>query len=66
MNWNEEMNSRRRNLIDKEIGGTLNDQERQELSELQDQAMAYRESVSPLPMSQEAMECLSRLSPPND
>lgn len=59
MNWNEEKNSRRRDLIEKEICGSISDQELLELEQLQTEASAYRNSVAPLPnAAPEAMECL--------
>ena len=48
--WSEEKNSRRCDLIDKEIEGTLSEQERIELDDLQRQAVEYRDRVAPLPM----------------
>jgi hypothetical protein len=61
MNWDETKNSRRIDLIHKEVAGTLTEQERTELSELQEQALAFRLFVQPLPMpSPEVMECLSQ------
>ncbi len=48
--WNETMNARRCELIDKEIDGTLTTAERVDLELLQKQAVAYRDRVAPLPM----------------
>jgi hypothetical protein len=48
--WNEEKNSRRCDLIDKEIAGTLLLDEAIELRALQNQLLAYRRRVAPLPL----------------
>lgn len=48
--WNSEMNSRRCDLIDKKIGGTITDEERLELERLQRQAMAHFDNVAPPPI----------------
>lgn len=49
--WTEERNTRRCDLIDKEIAGSITGAERIELNHLQNQAIAYRERVAPLPMA---------------
>ncbi len=46
--WSESLNARRCALIEKEIAGTLSDDERREFDELQRKAIAYRDSVAPL------------------
>ncbi len=43
-------NDRRCDLIDREIEGTLTEAERVELEELQDQMLAERRRVAPLPL----------------
>jgi hypothetical protein len=48
--WNQEKNSRRWALVDKEIAGTLSVEEAIELESLQQQMLAYRQRVAPLPM----------------
>jgi len=48
--WSEEKNSRRCDLIDRQIEGDLSPEERIELEDLQRQAMAYRDRVAPLPI----------------
>jgi predicted DNA-binding antitoxin AbrB/MazE fold protein len=48
--WTSEKNTRRRDLIDKQIDGTLLPEEEFELGELQRQATAYRDRVAPLPI----------------
>ncbi len=50
MEWSKDKNKRRRDLIDKQIEGTLSAEEWLELDELQDAAMAYRDQRAPLPM----------------
>ena len=47
--WSEERNARRCDLIDKEIEGTLSEEERIELNQLQRHALEYRNRVAPLP-----------------
>ena len=64
--WNDAKNDRRCELIDKEVAsfascctshttrpdieGTLSSNEKDELAELQNQMLAYRRKVAPLPM----------------
>lgn len=48
--WSDEKNSRRCELIDKEIEGTLTRQEKRELDRLQQQMVEYRRRVAPLPI----------------
>lgn len=48
--WTEEKNAHRRALIDKKIQRTITDEERAELEQLQQQAIAYRDQVAPLPI----------------
>ena len=48
--WSEEKNSRRCELIDRQIEGNLSPEERIELDDLQRQATAYRDLTAPLPM----------------
>jgi len=50
MPWTEEKNSRRCQLIDKEIEGTLSPIETRELAQLQAAMLKYRHSVAPLPL----------------
>ena len=48
--WTDEKNRRRAELVDREIAGTLTDEEQAELDVLQQQMRAYREKVAPLPL----------------
>ena len=48
--WTSEKNARRCQLIDREIEGTIADEERIELDELQRQAVDHRDRVAPLPI----------------
>jgi hypothetical protein len=48
--WTDEMNSRRCDLIDKEIEGTITLDEVQELHALQQAMLRYRRRVAPLPL----------------
>jgi hypothetical protein len=48
--WTEEKNSRRCDLIDREIDGTLTAAEAQELKQLQAELLRYRQKVAPLPI----------------
>jgi len=48
--WTEELDDRRCELIDREISGEITPQEQLELNELQEQMLAYRRSVAPLPL----------------
>jgi hypothetical protein len=48
--WTEEKDDRRCELIDREISGEITQQEQNELNELQEQMLAYRRSVAPLPL----------------
>ncbi len=48
--WNEYKNTRRRELIDREIQGSLTPDETLELETLQRQAIAYRDAVAPPPL----------------
>lgn len=48
--WSEEKNTRRCDLIDKEIAGTLTDAEQAELAHLQRQAETYFDKVAPPPL----------------
>ena len=48
--WTENKNTRRCKLIDREIAGTLTSAEALELTTLQQQMLAYRQKVAPLPI----------------
>jgi hypothetical protein len=48
--WTEAKNARRCKLIDREIKGTLTLEETGELARLQQQMLAYRDRVAPLPL----------------
>jgi hypothetical protein len=48
--WSDAKNLRRCELVDKEIDGVLTEQEARELAELQDEMLAYRRQVAPLPL----------------
>lgn len=50
--WTSAMNSRRCELIDKEIAGKLTSLEAQELSSLQQRMLDYRRHVAPLPLAE--------------
>ncbi len=58
--WTDEKNQRRCDLIDLEIAGQLSDEERQELTILQDEMLQYRRKVAPLPI-EELRELHARL-----
>jgi hypothetical protein len=48
--WSNDKNRRRATLIDKEIAGTLSEDEALELEDLQAQMLAFRRHVAPLPL----------------
>ncbi len=48
--WTEQKDDRRCQLIDREIGGELTDEERPELDVLQREMLDYRRRVAPLPI----------------
>lgn len=48
--WTKEKDGRRCQLIDREIENTLTPDERTELNQLQNEMLAYRRSVAPLPI----------------
>jgi hypothetical protein len=48
--WNDKLNARRCELIDKEIQTSLNEDERRELESLTNQFREYRRKVAPLPI----------------
>ena len=48
--WSDAKNERRCELIDKDIQGTLDSQERRELESLTQQMRAYRRTVAPIPL----------------
>jgi hypothetical protein len=48
--WNERKNTRRCELIDKEIAGTIQLEEAIELNRLQQELSAYLQRVAPLPL----------------
>jgi hypothetical protein len=50
--WNEEKNARRCELIDKKIAGTLTLDAALELQVLQDEVLRYRQRVAPLPLEE--------------
>lgn len=50
--WNEAMNARRFELVDREIDGTLAAGEIGELQDLQDKMLAFRRKVAPLPIDE--------------
>lgn len=50
--WNDKLNRRRCELIDKEIYDGLTEDEAVELKALQEQMLAYRDKVAPLPLKQ--------------
>lgn len=50
--WNDKLNKRRFELIDKEIYGSLTEAEVTELKTLQEQMLAYRRKVAPLPLKE--------------
>ncbi len=52
IDWNEEKNDRRCELIDKKIEGLLDENEKQELEDLQNQMLAFRRKVAPLPLQE--------------
>lgn len=45
--WSDEKNSRRCNLIDKQLDGKLSFEEALELEDLQNQMLEYRKRVAP-------------------
>lgn len=60
MNWTEEKNNRRCDLIDKKFEGSLSTEEKEELNKLQEEMREYRNKVAPLPIK-EARELLKSL-----
>jgi GTP-binding protein EngB required for normal cell division len=50
LDWSDELNERRIELIDRDIQGNITKQQRVELAELQRKAVAYRDLVAPLPI----------------
>jgi hypothetical protein len=50
--WTDAKNDRRCELIDREIEGTILPVEKRELDELQNQMLAYRRKVAPLPLKE--------------
>jgi|RhiMetdeSRZDD1v2_1073273.scaffolds.fasta_scaffold227619_3 hypothetical protein len=50
LEWTEEKNQRRCYLVDKEIDGTISPVEKVELTQLQNEMLAYRRKVAPLPL----------------
>lgn len=48
--WTDEKNQRRCQLVDKDIDGTISEEERIELARLQSGLLAYRQKVAPLPL----------------
>src|SRR5262245_51586744 len=48
--WTDEKNDRRCDLIDKEYEGTLTPAERAELAELEEELLAYRDHLAPIPI----------------
>ena len=52
MKWTEAKNERRCELIDKEIAGTLGREGSEELATLQEEMLAYRREVAPLPIAE--------------
>jgi len=50
--WTDDKNKRRCDLIDKEIDGTITDEEKVELEQLQEKMSAYRQQVAPLPLDE--------------
>ena len=49
--WSQSLNTRRCELIEKELDGALTDAETGELERLQTQAIAHRDRVAPLPLA---------------
>jgi hypothetical protein len=49
--WTTAKNSRRCDLVDREIDGTLTPAEAVELEQLQDEMLRYRQRVAPLPLA---------------
>ena len=49
-NWTEQMNARRCALIDRDIAGTISDEERIELAELDRQANEHYDRLAPPPI----------------
>jgi hypothetical protein len=49
-NWTEADNTRRCELIDRKYAGSLTSREAEELTELQQQMLRYRDRVAPLPL----------------
>ena len=52
MIWSEEKNARRCVLIDKKIDGQLTQAEEEELENLQQQMLDYRQQNAPLPLKE--------------
>lgn len=52
MNWTEEKNVRRHQLIDKSIDSELMPHEERELNRLQREMLQYRKSVAPRPIEE--------------
>jgi hypothetical protein len=50
--WTEEKNQRRCDLVEKEIDGTLSPEEAVELENLQQEMLAYRREIAPLPIEE--------------
>lgn len=48
--WSDDKNLRRCQLVDKEIAGTLTNNEKNELDRLQAEMLSYRRKVAPLPL----------------
>lgn len=48
--WSDALNDRRIELIDKDIEQTITPEERVELAELQQRAVAFRDQAAPLPI----------------
>jgi hypothetical protein len=48
--WTDAKNHKRCELVDKEIDGTLTDEEAPELMVLQVEMLAYRRKIAPLPL----------------
>lgn len=52
LEWTEEKNQRRCQLVDREIDGTISVVEKAELNRLQAEMLAYRRKVAPLPLEE--------------
>jgi hypothetical protein len=64
--WTEAKNTRRCDLLDKEIDGTLNAAEAKELAELQQHMLRHRRRVAPVPLASARrlyQELLARVQP---